>query len=208
MDNFVILAIILSVILVTAIILKVLHNNDDTFDTLLRRRTERERVEKTRKELYKLYKDKILDSDIAENKDNIRKADITEYKYNIEDFGHKNYNKEKTSHVTGYWKKTGVSWYRRINNDFNENSEYNELLKTAEWKRRREDVFIARGRRCMYCGNGDNLDIHHKYYFKYPDGEFVKPWEYNMDCYMVLCRDCHNRVHDKYRIKSYYIRRS
>ena len=93
-------------------------------------------LKKTRKELYKLYKDKILDSDIAENKDNIRKADITEYKYNIEDLGHKNYNKEKTSHVTGYWKKTGVSGYRRINNDFNENSEYNELLKTAEWKRR------------------------------------------------------------------------
>ena len=46
MDNFVNLAIILSVILVTVIILKVLHNNDDTFDTLLRRRTERERAEK------------------------------------------------------------------------------------------------------------------------------------------------------------------
>lgn len=41
-----------------------------------------------------------------------------------------------------------------------------------------------------------------------PDGEFVKPWEYNMDCYTALCRDCHNGVHDKYRIKSYYISRS
>ena len=71
MVNFIILTIILSVILVTVIISRVLHNNDDTFDTLLRRR---------------------------------------------------------------------------------------------------EDVFIARGRRCMYCGNGDNSDIRHKYCFKYPDG--------------------------------------
>ena len=123
-----------------------MHNNDDTFDTLLRRRTER--------------------------------------------------------------KKAGISGYSRINNDFNKNSEYSELLKTTEWKRRREGVFIDRGRRCMYCGNGDNSDTHHKYYFKYPDGEFVKPWEYNMDCYTALCRDYHNGVHDKYRIKSYYISRS
>ena len=83
MGNFIILTITLSVILVTVIILKVLHNNDDTFDTLLRRRTERE--------------------------------------------------------------KAGVSGYSRINNDFNKNSEYSELLKTTEWKRRREGVFIARG---------------------------------------------------------------
>lgn len=167
--------------------------------------------ERSRKELYKLYWDKVLGSDITEkteNKDNVHKVDITKYKYNIKDLGYKNYNKEKTSH-TGYWKKTGISKYRWVSdNDFNENSEYNELLKTMEWKRRREDVFIARGRKCMYCGNRDNLDIHHKYYLKYPDGEFIKPWEYNMDCYMVLCRDCHNKVHEKYQIKSYYIRRS
>lgn len=217
MDNFVILAIILFVILVTIIILKVLHNNnDDTFDTLLQQRTERKGDEKHDLDD---FQDKILDSyesvqekpklGITENKVNVRKVDITKYKYNIEDLGYKNYNKEKTTHVTGYWKKTGVSKYRWVSdNDFNKNSEYNVLLKTMEWKRRREDVFIARGRKCMYCGNRDNLDIHHKYYLKYPDGEFIKPWEYNMDCYMVLCRDCHNKVHEKYQIKSYYISRS
>lgn len=44
MDNFIILAIILSVISVAVIISRVLHNNDDTFDTLLRRGTERKKA--------------------------------------------------------------------------------------------------------------------------------------------------------------------
>lgn len=44
MGNFIILAIILSVISVTVVILKVLHNDGGTFDTLLRRRTGRKKT--------------------------------------------------------------------------------------------------------------------------------------------------------------------
>lgn len=106
MVNFIILAIILSVISVAVIILKVLHNNDDTFDTLLRLRTER--------------------------------------------------------------KRAGVSGYRRINNVLM------KILSIASYRRLRDGscgrAYLSPGRRRMYCGNGDNSDIHRKHYFKYPDG--------------------------------------
>lgn len=87
------------------------------------------------------------------------------------------------------------------------NTEYNAILDSPEWKACREWVFSNKGRYCAYCKCGWNLQVHHKYYLKYPDGEHIKPWEYNIDCYMVLCDDCHKKVHEKYQIKTYYIRR-
>jgi hypothetical protein len=34
------------------------------------------------------------------------------------------------------------------------------------------------------------LDLHHRYYI-----QGRKPWEYNDDCFLPLCRECHNNVH-------------
>ena len=84
---------------------------------------------------------------------------------------------------------------------------YNAILDSPEWSACREWVFANKGRYCAYCKRGRDLRVHHKYYLKYPDGEHIKPWEYNIDCYMVLCDDCHKKVHEKYQIKTYYIRR-
>lgn len=87
------------------------------------------------------------------------------------------------------------------------NTGYNAILDSPEWKACREWVFSNKGRYCAYCKGIQNLRVHHKYYLKYPDGEHIKPWEYNIDCYMVLCDDCHKKVHEEYQIKTYYIRR-
>lgn len=34
------------------------------------------------------------------------------------------------------------------------------------------------------------LDLHHRYYI-----QGRKPWEYDDDCFLPLCRECHNNVH-------------
>ena len=47
---------------------------------------------------------------------------------------------------------------------------YTELLDSEEWRRNREDILSRDGHRCRWCGSDENLQVHHKYYSRYPDG--------------------------------------
>ena len=82
---------------------------------------------------------------------------------------------------------------------------YELLLERPEWKAYRLAVLAERGKQCEWCGSNKNLQVHHKFYLKYPDGKHILPWEYDINCLLVLCKDCHTKAHKKYKIKSYYI---
>ena len=82
---------------------------------------------------------------------------------------------------------------------------YELLLERPEWKAYRLAVLAERGEQCEWCGFNKNLQVHHKFYLKYPDGKHILPWEYDINCLLVLCKDCHTKAHKKYKIKSYYI---
>ena len=82
---------------------------------------------------------------------------------------------------------------------------YELLLERPEWKAYRLAVLAERGKQCEWCGSNKNLQVHHKFYLKYPDGKHILPWEYDINCLLVLCKDCHMKAHKKYKIKSYYI---
>lgn len=86
-----------------------------------------------------------------------------------------------------------------------QNTAYEMLLNTYEWKQCRQKVLSTKGRVCEWCGSHRRLQVHHKYYLKYPDGSHVRPWEYNIDAFLVLCRNCHEKAHQKYTIKSYFV---
>ena len=93
-----------------------------------------------------------------------------------------------------------------INNSLDKTkTAYELLLKRPEWKTYRLAVLAERGKQCEWCGSNKNLQVHHKFYLKYPDGKKILPWEYNINCLLVLCNDCHTKAHKKYKIKSYYI---
>ena len=81
---------------------------------------------------------------------------------------------------------------------------YELLLERPEWKAYRLAVLAERGELCEWCGSNKNLQVHHKFYLKYPNGKKILPWEYNINCLLVLCKDCHEKAHKKYKIKSYY----
>ena len=81
---------------------------------------------------------------------------------------------------------------------------YELLLERPEWKAYRLAVLSERGKKCEWCGSDKNLHVHHKFYLKYPNGKKILPWEYNINCLLVLCKDCHEKAHKKYKIKSYY----
>lgn len=81
---------------------------------------------------------------------------------------------------------------------------YKEDLDDERWKEKREKILKRDGYKCRWCGSIDELQVHHKYYNKYPDGSRVKAWDYPDDALMVLCGDCHKKYHSKYKVKSYY----
>ena len=84
-------------------------------------------------------------------------------------------------------------------------SEYDFLLHRQEWLDCREHVFAEKGRHCCYCYKTNGLQVHHKFYLAYPNGKKVKPWEYPMDAFKVLCYDCHVKEHQTHKIKFYRI---
>ena len=81
---------------------------------------------------------------------------------------------------------------------------YDDLLKTEEWREKRQKILNRDNNKCVYCGKTHNLQVHHKYYSKYPNGFRVYPWNYPDDALITLCDECHKKVHSKKKIKTYY----
>ena len=81
---------------------------------------------------------------------------------------------------------------------------YESLLQTPQWKEKRSVILIRDHNQCQYCGNRYDLQIHHKYYSKYPNGQKVNPWNYPEDALITLCDSCHKKVHGRKKIKFYY----
>lgn len=106
---------------------------------------------------------------------------------------HKDEDGEKHSYKSPIYEKK-ESW----------KDSYNEDLNDERWKEKREKILKRDGYKCRWCGSIDRLQVHHKYYNKYPDGSRVRAWDYPDDALMVLCDDCHKKYHSKYKVKSYY----
>lgn len=83
-------------------------------------------------------------------------------------------------------------------------STYDNLLQDERWQNKRNEILQRDKHKCSYCGSDINLQVHHKYYNKYPDGKKVNPWDYPNDALITLCNDCHKKVHKNKKIKTYY----
>lgn len=90
----------------------------------------------------------------------------------------------------------------------NDKKEYRDLLNDNEWKNKKKRILQRDEYECQYCHTKNKiLHVHHKFYYKYPDGEMVKPWEYDDDALITLCEDCHKWYHSKHKPKIYYRKR-
>lgn len=67
---------------------------------------------------------------------------------------------------------------------------YNIQLLDARWKERREQILKHKGQKCEICGKTKGLHVHHK---RYIYGKYA--WEYKMKDLMVLCGQCHEKIH-------------
>ena len=85
-------------------------------------------------------------------------------------------------------------------------SEYDRLLHEPQWYEFRQKIIKQHGNKCDWCGTRYRLQVHHKYYLKTPDNKHVEPWDYPDNAMMCLCEDCHKKAHEKYKIRTYYIK--
>lgn len=66
---------------------------------------------------------------------------------------------------------------------------YKSLLGREEWREfSRQTIDVCDGL-CWACGSDDNLQVHHLVY------RDVLPWEYMANEVRVLCRECHESLH-------------
>lgn len=99
-------------------------------------------------------------------------------------------------------KQKVVERYRRENYP-PEPSTYEDLLKCEEWKEKRDKILKRDRYRCRWCRSKKSLQVHHKYYSRYPNGQKVEPWNYPDDALITLCDKCHEKAHKK-TIKLYW----
>lgn len=73
--------------------------------------------------------------------------------------------------------------------------EYSEYLKNPKWQKKRLEILSRDKFSCVVCGNGiendTSLHVHHLSYIK---GRM--PWEYDIKDMRVLCKMCHQRIHN------------
>lgn len=75
---------------------------------------------------------------------------------------------------------------------------YAELLKDPRWQKKRLEVMQRDNFTCQHCGAQDKeLQVHHLIYHK-----DYKPWEYQSDELITLCRKCHE-VESEYNSSVY-----
>jgi 5-methylcytosine-specific restriction endonuclease McrA len=69
---------------------------------------------------------------------------------------------------------------------FKESSEYHKYLMSDQWKKKREEAFLAFGRACLRCGK-PATSIHHKTY--------DRVYNEDVDDLEPICHACHKKEH-------------
>lgn len=85
-----------------------------------------------------------------------------------------------------------------------EKDKYYESLNDERWKKRRKEILERDNYTCQWCGRKNNLQVHHKYYEIYPNGDRVFPWDYPDKALITLCKNCHRWWHDTHKTKTYF----
>lgn len=65
------------------------------------------------------------------------------------------------------------------------------MLRDPRWQKARLETMQRAGFACERCGDKETtLNVHHKNYKR-----DHAPWEYELNNFVCLCRDCHEEIH-------------
>lgn len=77
---------------------------------------------------------------------------------------------------------------------------YMEQLKTPMWRERKSEILKRDNYSCRICGAYNcEINVHHVNYIPYR-----MAWEYPNEMLVSLCKNCHNKLHDKMNSKELY----
>lgn len=77
---------------------------------------------------------------------------------------------------------------------------YGALLWDKRWREKRQRILARDDYRCVICGSGEELTVHHKQYHITPEGKKYVPWNYDDKYLITLCKHCHQSGHSKYSV--------
>lgn len=78
------------------------------------------------------------------------------------------------------------------------NKSYSDLLKDPRWQKKRDEIISRDGHHCRFCGEDNNLHVHHILYEDNTD-----PWDYDESYLITVCEFCHNRIHSQMQENSH-----
>ena len=98
-------------------------------------------------------------------------------------------NKQPQNPPPAVFHSTGSNW-RWVLGFFDVMKTYAEKLRDPRWQKKRLEIMSRDSFTCRYCGDKEKtLNVHHKFYRK-----AKSPWDYDDECYVTLCEDCHKRA--------------
>lgn len=80
---------------------------------------------------------------------------------------------------------------------------YGALILHPNWKSKRKEIIERDKYKCVICGSGEGLQVHHRqYHFIKALQKFKVPWDYAGHLLITLCTSCHGRGHSKFKVPS------
>lgn len=78
---------------------------------------------------------------------------------------------------------------------------YGAKLFDPRWKDKRKSIIARDNNKCAVCETEDELQVHHRqYHFSKSRNMFKDPWEYPDNLLITLCKKCHNKGHNLYKV--------
>jgi len=84
---------------------------------------------------------------------------------------------------------------------------YRAKLFDKRWKEFRKKIIDRDSSKCIVCNDAENLQVHHKqYHFSELSRTFKDPWEYDPMYLITLCKTCHQKGHNKFKVPTKHIK--
>ncbi len=83
---------------------------------------------------------------------------------------------------------------------------YGKELFDKRWREKRVEVLDRDNNSCRVCNSKENLEVHHRqYHYSLKLRKYRKPWEYSNQLLLTLCKKCHQKGHQKYKVPTKYV---
>lgn len=84
---------------------------------------------------------------------------------------------------------------------------YGALLFDERWKVFRKKILQRDHNQCTICKEKNELQAHHKqYHFSELKKTFKDPWDYPEKLLTTLCKNCHQKGHQKFKVPIKFIK--